>query len=148
MEPVVQVAMQFGIDHIYIPSHEQSLNESEKICNKMWAAGRVLLLHSGQSPTLMSYAVGYAMYVDMRMATGLSRRWLTPFEMIYGYPPSISHIRPFNTLTFVTIPHSKRKTTVKTDPLLRAEAGRLLGYQSTYSTTPCVMLKGNRKVTA
>jgi hypothetical protein len=89
LEPVVQVAVQSGTDRICMPPREQSLSEAEKVCDKMWGAGRVLLLHSGQSPTLRTTAVSYAMYVDMRMATGPSRRWLTPFEMIYGYPTGV-----------------------------------------------------------
>ena len=67
-----------------------NLNEAEKVCDRMWAAARVLLLHTGQSDTLMYKAVSYAMYVDLRMATGPSRGWLTPYGMIKGVQPSDS----------------------------------------------------------
>jgi site-specific DNA-cytosine methylase len=147
MRHVASTALRMGINHQYVPPHEQSLNEAEKVCDRMWAAARVLLLHSGQSPSLMFKAVSYAMYVDMRMASGPSRGWLTPYEMIKGHPPSIEHLRPFNMLTYVTVPKRKRIKLINSgQPLLRAEKGRLIDYHSPFSTTPCIMLDGDRMV--
>ena len=87
------------------------------------------------------------MYVDLRVATTASRDWKTPYEMIKGTPPDITHIRPFGTKTSVTVPKQKRTYLEKKGkPLIRAEEGRLLGFQTPWSRTARVMLDGNRLV--
>ena len=104
---------------------------------------RVMLIHTKQHLSLMPIAVDMAMYTDLRMATDPSRGWLTPYEIIKGTQPSIKHMRPFDTLAQVTVPKAKRAALKsKGLPLLRAEAGRLIGYQDPYSTVYKVMLPG------
>ena len=147
MEHVARCARQLGIDHQPIPPHEQSLNEAEKVCDKMFAAARTHLLSTGLPDSYFSLALDYAMYVDLRMATTASRDWKTPYEMIKGTPPDITHIRPFGTKTFVTVPKQKRTHLEKKGkPLIRAEGGRLVGFQTPWSRTARVMLDGNRLV--
>ena len=40
---VVQSATKAGIDHAYIPPHEQSLNEAEKVADRVWESARAHL---------------------------------------------------------------------------------------------------------
>jgi len=136
-----------GIDHQYIPPHEQSLNEAEKVCDQIWAAARALLHRSNAANELFPYAVDYAMYVDLRMATTSSRNWLTPYEMIKGVPPTITHMRPFYTSCAVKVPKSRRQVLEKKgDAVSRAEMGRFIGFQGAFSTTPKLLLSSNRVV--
>lgn len=146
MEHVALAAALLGIDHAYIPPHEQSLNEAEKVCNFMWAAARALLLHSKAPLTLLSEAVSYAMYVDLRTATTASRQWLTPYEQIKGMPPTILKLHRFYTRCYVSVPKSKRKKLVKKGLLDRSESGRFIGFHDPFSTTFRVLLEGNRLV--
>ena len=97
MKHVKDSAIKMGIDYVKIPPRDQSLNEAEKVCNFMWAAARTHLIKTGAPLSLMPYAVEYAMYVDLRMATTASRNHLTPYEMIRVEKPFIDHIRPFFT---------------------------------------------------
>jgi hypothetical protein len=71
----------------------------------------------------------------------------TLLEIITGVKPSVAHMRPFFTKTFVTVPKAKRKQLEQNgDVVSRAEVGRLIGYHGPFSTTPKVMLGGNRIV--
>ena len=106
---VLTAVSKLGIDHAYIPPHQQSLNEAEKVADQMWAAARAHILHSGAPDSLFAQAVDYAMYVDMRMATTASREWKTPYEIIRGVPPSVARLHRFYTKAFVTVPKAKRK---------------------------------------
>ena len=108
MAHVALVAARMGINHQFLPPHEPSLNEAEKVCDRMWAAARTLLLHTNQDERLMYRAVDYACTVNLRMATTASRGFRTPYEMITGEVPSLTALRPFNTETAVTVPKSKR----------------------------------------
>ena len=94
MNLVRDMATRMGLNHQFIPPHEQSLNEAEKVCDRMWASARVHLIHTQQSIKLMAEAVSYSMYVDLRMATNAQRDWLTPYEIVTGSKPSIAHLRP------------------------------------------------------
>ena len=69
MALVKDVCISFGIDHQYIPPYEQSLNEAEKVCDRMWASARTLMLASNADDKYFGFAVEYSMYVDLRMST-------------------------------------------------------------------------------
>ena len=102
---------------------------------------------SGAPESLFGLAVEYVLYVDMRMATTSSRGFKTPYEMIKGEQPNISHLRPFWCKSYVTAPKSKRKWLKKKGMAnIRGETGRFLGFQDVFSTTPRVMLDGDRLV--
>ena len=140
-------ATRLGINHQYIPPHEQSLNEAEKVCDRMWAAARTHMVSTHAPDKLFGEALSYAFHVDLLMATTATRDWTTPYEMIKGKAPRIDHLRPFYTLAHVTVPKSKRKQMVKMgQPFARAEEGRFLGFQSPFSTTARVLLSENRMV--
>jgi hypothetical protein len=100
-----------GLNHQYIPPHEASLNEAEKICLLMWDAAAAVMARA-QVPEhagLFAKAVDFAMYVDLRTATTASRGYLTPYEMIKGIKPDISKLHRFYTRAFVTMPRQKRQ---------------------------------------
>ena len=147
MALVESTAARFGINHQYIPPHEQSLNEAEKVCDQMWASARTHMVHTNCPEYLFAEALDYTFTVDLYMATTASRDWLTPYEMIKGSRPSVQHLRPFYTAATVTVPKAKRSQLKnKGLPFHRGEEGRLVGYRSPYSTTPRVLLEGNRLV--
>ena len=91
----------------------------------------------------MAHAVSTAMYVDLRMSTGPSRGYLTPYEIITGSPPNIDHIKPFYTKAYVTVPKEKR-VNLRSRGLgtFRAEPGRFVGYSHPYGGTSRVLLDG------
>ena len=146
MVHVELAAVMLGLDHSFIPPHEQSLNEAEKICNVSWVAAEAHFENSNAPHTLLALAVSYVLYVDLRTATTPSRGYLTPYEMIKGEPPSILKLHRFYTRAFVTIPKKKRKQLMKKGKLGRAEEGRFLGFQAPYSSTYRVLLTENRLV--
>ena len=146
MVHVELAAVLMGIDHVYVPPYEQSLNESEKICNFIWDDAAAIMQESKAPLKLFNMAVQFALYADMRSASTAERGYLTPYEIIKGTEPSIVKMHRFYTLSFVAAPKQKRKALAKKGFLGRAEMGRLLGFQSIYSSTFKVMLDGERLV--
>ena len=147
MRPVRDKAILMGINHHFIPPYDSSLNQAENICDRAWAAARTHIMDSDGLPSHMALAVDFSCYMKLRMATTASRSWLTPYEIIKGYAPNISHCVPFYTRAFVTVPKQKRVTLRKKgQENLRAEEGRLVGYQDLWGTTPKILLSENRIV--
>ena len=147
MKHVENAAIDIGINCITIPPYEQSLNEAERIADRAFAAGRVHLASTDALPSHMAMAVDHVCYMKMRMATTAHRGWQTPYEIIKGHAPSISHCMPFFTKAFVTVPKDKRSKLAKKGlSHLRSEEGNLVGYQDLWGTTPKVLLDANRLV--
>ena len=85
--------------------------------------------------------------MKLRVPTTASRSWLTPYEIIKGYAPSISHCVPFFTGAFATVLKDKRaKLKKKGQGHLRAEEGRLVGYRDLWTDTPKILLSENRMI--
>ena len=145
MRHVEEAAGVCGVDHAYIPPHQQSLNEAEKMADQSFASTRALMTHSKAPDNMFGKALEYVLYTDFRTATTESRGWKTPFEMVKGSTPSIARLHRFYTRCFVTVPKSKRKTLAKKGlHNLRAEPGRFIGFQSLVSSTYAAMLDGDR----
>ena len=142
MVTVKAVAEQMGIEHQYIPPHEQSLNEAEKICDRVWAAARVILASTQSSSYYFPYLIDHILYVDMRMATTANRGYKTPYQLIKGHQPNVLPLKPYNCRAWVTVPKSKRVQLQQNDQQIRGEPGRLIGWQSMWSSTYKVMLSG------
>ena len=141
MNLVKAAASRAGIDHAFIPPHQQSLNEAEKCCDQLFAAARAHMVHSQAPDNLFSKAVDYAIYSDVRMASTESRGWITPYEAVKGSPPDVRKMHRFYTRAFVAVPASKRKDLAKRQlHNYRAEPGRFVGFQSIFSSTYAVML--------
>ena len=141
MKYVLDTAVALGIDHQYIPPHQQSLNEAEKICDSVFAEVRAVMDFHQAPDSLFGLMVDYAMYTDIRTSTTASRGWMTPYEMTRGSKPYIGKIhRPF-TRCYVQVPKSKRKSLAAQGlHNLRAEPARLVGFQGPYSSTYAVIL--------
>lgn len=146
MMHVEVAAVMLGIDHAYIPPHEQSLNEAEKIFLNTWDDTAALMLRSGAPLRLFAECVSFALYVHLRMATTASRQFKTPLEIIRGTVPDIRKLHRFFTAAFVCVPRQKRKQMAKHGFVGRAESGRLLGFRSPFSSTFRVLLSNNRVV--
>ena len=147
MRHVRDSAIQIGMNHIFIPPYTQSLNEAERIADRAFAAARVNLACTPALPSHMAMALDHVCYMKLRMATTASRNWLTPYQIIKGYAPSITHCVPFFSKAFVTVPKEKRGVMKKKGKAhLRAEDGNLVGYHDPWSTTPKILLDGNRIV--
>ena len=141
MVHVRDMAVSLGIDHQYIPPHQQSLNEAEKVCDSIFAEARTAMEHHNAPDHLFSLMVDYAMYTDIRTATTASRGWKTPYEMTRGTVPFIGKIHRPCTRCFVQVPKTKRKALASRGlHNLRAEPGRLVGFQGPYSSTYAVLL--------
>jgi hypothetical protein len=145
MHHVKTVAKQLGIDHQFIPPHQQSLNEAEKVCDFAFESARALMEHSDAPDHMFGLAVSYVLYVDLRSATTASRQWLTPYELTHGVRPSIAKLHRFWTRCYVAVPKSKRKAlAAKGLHNMRGEPGRFVGFHSPQSSTYAVMLDGDR----
>ena len=143
MVHVKDAAVRAGIDHAYIPPHQQSLNEAEKIADRMWESARAHVQHARAPDNVFGLAVQFALYVDIRSATTDTRSFKTPFELSRGLVPDVSRIHRFWTKCHVTVPKSKRKALAKKGlHHLRAEPGRFVGFQSLFSSTYAVLLDG------
>ena len=101
MNHVRDAASALGIDHQFIPPHQQSLNEAEKVADTIWADARAAITHHNAPDHLFSLMVDYAMYTDIRTATTASRGWKTPYELSRGTQPSITKLHRHFTRCFV-----------------------------------------------
>ena len=149
MRHVEIAAVTMGLQHAYIPPHEQSLNEAEKICSCLvtWDDAAALMIRAeGISPRLFNEAVSYSLYVDMCMSTTASRGFKTPLEIIRGVVLDITKLHRFYTCSFVCVPRQKRKQLAGKGFIGRAEVGRLMGFRSPFSTTYKVLLSADRMV--
>jgi hypothetical protein len=91
------------------------------------------------------------------MAPTSKSRSKTPYEGIHGQVPDISHLVPFYSKSYVTVPDQKRSMLKRRGlGTLRAETGRFVGYSYPYGNTSRVILdpyvtetgfiRGNRMV--
>ncbi len=146
MVHVEQAAAMMRLNHVYIPPHEQSLNETEKVCLTAWDDAAALMLQSKAPTKLFAEAVSMALYVDLRMSTTASRQFKTPIETISGVKPDVTKLHRFFTLAFVCVPRQKRKQRAKQGHFGRAETGRLIGFQGPFSSTYRILLPNNHIV--
>lgn len=147
MGPVREVALKMGINHEYIPPHTQSLNDSEKVVDRVWAAAKTHMLHTGAPDHIFAECVEMVAYIDQYMATNPARDYLTPLQLQTGVKPSIHHLVPFFTACEVHAPKDKRqKFKSDGDVLSTAESGNVIGFQGPNSKVYKVLLSDNRVV--
>ena len=140
---VKHVAINMGIDHAYVPPHQQSLNEAEKLADRMFESARTLVFHSKAPDWSFGLALQYSIYVDIRSSTTDSRDFKTLYEIACVLVPDISRLHRFWTKCHHVVPKSKRKALAKKGlHNLRAEPGRFVGFQSLFSHTYAVILDG------
>ena len=146
---VRDMAISVGINYIAISPHSQSLNEAERIADRLWACARIQMISTEAQDNHFAYGMDMACYAKLRMATTAYCNWLTPYAILRGARPSIAHLRPFFTKAFVTVPKTKRakmKEWGHDQPHKRAEIGHLIGYQDLWGSTARVLLDRNRVV--
>ena len=95
MAHVVTAAVRAGIDHAYIPPHQQSLNEAEKVAGRVWESARAHMECSGAPDSVFGLGVQYVCYVDARMATTASRGFKTPYQIGERPGPRCVSTAPF-----------------------------------------------------
>ena len=108
MVHVRDMAISMGINYIAIPPHLQSLNEAERIADRLWACA-IQMISTEAHDDHFAYGMDMACHVKLRMATTAHRNWLTPYEILRGVKPSIAYIQPFFTKAYVQVPVPKSK---------------------------------------
>ena len=74
---VRDMAISMGINYIAMPPHSQSLNEAERIADRLWACARIQMISMPALNQHFAYGMDMACYVKLRMdiqlltATGL-----------------------------------------------------------------------------
>jgi hypothetical protein len=145
MHHVKAMASVLGIDHQFIPPHQQSLNEAKKVADSIWADTHAAMLHHNAPNHWFSLIIDLAMCTDIRTSTTASRNWLNLRELSRSVRSSIAKLQRPCTRCFVQVPKSKRKQLAAQGlNNLRAEPGRFVGFHGPYSSTYAVMLDPQR----
>ena len=115
-----------GITHNFsAPYTPQQNGVVERKNRTLQDMSRTMLLSSGLAPTYWAEAVNTAFYIINRSML-LPILDKTPYELIKGIPPNISHLRTFGCKCFV---HNNGKDNLgKFDP--RSDEAIFLGYSS------------------
>ena len=71
-----------GLNHLYIPPHEQSLNEAETIGLVIWDTAAAIMARPQAPSYLFTEAVAHAMYVDLLSATHVNTRLLSRLSRV------------------------------------------------------------------
>ena len=59
MVHVKSCAVKTGIDHAYVPPHQQSLNEAEKVADQIFGSARALMKRSQAPDKYVGFVVKY-----------------------------------------------------------------------------------------
>ena len=94
-------------------------------------SSRAMLAASGLPPSYYCYSMAMAAYIHNR--TVHSGALKTPFELVYGTPPVVSHLRPFGAVCYAFVPIEKRDKRSKLAPV--RERCRLIGYLDAEDST-------------
>ena len=147
MKYVRDAAIDLGIDHQFIPPHEQSLNEAEKVVDRMLAAARTHMVQSGAPEREFEHAVTFAVYTRNRMATDEKRGMKTPLEICGHGVPCIKHLKPFYTPCSVMASKEQRASMASAgDPFSRARAGRLLTFSHVHTKLYTIRLDKGKQI--
>ena len=147
MNHVRDAAIDLGIDHQFIPPHEQSLNEAEKVVDRMLAAARTHMVQSGAPEREFEHAVTFAVYTRNRMATDEKRGMKTPLEICGHGVPCIKHLKPFYTPCSVMASKEQRASMASAgDPFSRARAGRLLTFSHVHTKLYTIRLDKGKQI--
>ena len=147
MQPVREVALRMGVNHEFTPPHTQSLNDCEKVVDRVWAAARTIMLHTNAPNSVFADCVEMVAHVDQFMATNAARGYLSPLQIETGVVPSIHHLVPFFTKCVVHTPKDKRRKFRKDgDVVSMGEPGHVIGFQGPNSRVYRVLLSGDRIV--
>lgn len=101
-------------------SHQNGVAESA--IGTIFAIARTMLVDAKLSPKFWGEAVLAATHVHNRMPCAANNAMASPYEIRFGNPPDLSHLRPFGISAFVNIKEHVTKV------MPRALRGILLGY--------------------
>ena len=101
--------MASGITFTYSVPYEHSQNGlAEAFIKKLQLVTRPLLLHAKLSDSFWGHALLHAATLLRLRPTLLNH--LTPFELLAGRPPNVSHLRVFRCQVWIPVAEPKRKT--------------------------------------
>ena len=86
-----------------LPPKDPSLNLAEKAIDIIFHAALCSLVESKRHSKYLGLAMDYACYTHLRMATNNERGYKTPYEIIKGVRPNISHLLPFGIIMVAVI---------------------------------------------
>ena len=113
-----------GIEQRFSIPYVHEMNGKAENNNRILIEGsRAMLITSQLSKGYWSYAIQTMAHVYNR--TVLPKYKKTPWELLFGYPPTIEHLRVFGVVGYA---HISRETRSKLDPT--AYPARFLGYAS------------------
>ena len=147
MKPVRELVLKMGLGHTYVPPHKQSLNDAEKVVDRVWASAKTHTMHTNSPMKFFADCCEYVVYIDQYMSTNAARDNLSPLELESGKQPSILHLVPWWTECVVVAPKQKRAWLKKQgDYTSTGEKGNFIGYESMESKVYKIALSGNRIV--
>jgi hypothetical protein len=127
-----------GIDHHLSAPYSSADNPDPERANRtILEAARTVIHASNLSLSLWPYAVDYSVYTQNRSPSS-SLGFRTPFELIYGRVPDLSHLRDFGTKCWYRVPNPIGKLSD------RGKEGIFLGYVP--NSSAYVILCDNRIV--
>ena len=153
---VERACLKLGVNFRLTPAWAQELNEAEKVANVVWSNARALLEDAGLHDTkLLPFAIRFICQRHFISATNHERKWMSPYELLYGIPPTIRirDLPAFYTRCYVPSTKERRQQLMsaaskkgETWKHQRAEAGRYLCNESLYSRLPRAILDRTRAV--
>jgi transposase InsO family protein len=113
-----------GIKHeTTAPYSPQQNGAAERLNRVLFDRVRAMLADSDLPKTMWAEAVVTANYIRNRSPT--AARHKTPWELFFGNPPDVSHLRVFGSTVYAHVPKELRK---KLDPL--SQKGIFVGYEA------------------
>ena len=114
-------------DHVIVhqfttPYTPQQNGVCERKNRTIMEMARCLLFESGLPKKFWAEGVNTSIYIQNRLYSK-SLRSKTPFELWFGYKPSLDHLRVFGSICYILVPQEKRG---KLDE--RSQVGVLVGY--------------------
>jgi hypothetical protein len=98
-----------GIRHQSGPAYTPEFNSIQERMNRtLVEMALALLFQSKLSMECWGLAVDTSVYIRNRCPTASNPDSMTPFEMIFGFPPDISHLRVFGSRCYYHIPEQLR----------------------------------------
>ena len=142
--------MSMGVHYEPLPPYEPNLNAAESAINRTMMVARANLAMSNAPEKYLPFAVSTACYVHHRSATTAVRGERTPYELITGIVPDVSHLRPFMSSGYAKLGREKLHAMKRSKtPLPISCTGLpvlLLGYQSMYSSTHALLTSRGRVI--
>jgi len=136
MVHVMTTCTSMGLAFQPLPPKDQSLNLAEKAIDIVFHAAMAHLIESKRSSKYYPQAVDFACYSHLRMATTESRGFKTPYEMIKGVVPNVSHMRPFGVVGYLVVDKEERAHHPGTRELRQpAVPGIFLCYHNIWNNT-------------